>query len=438
MRVCIVTVCATMLATGSAEASVLTTLASFNGMNGNQPQSGLVADASGNLYGTTVGGGANNVGTVFELVKAAATYTVKTLVSFNSGNGLGRTPFGEISLDSSGNLYGTTAYGGAVGDGNVFKLTKNGSNYTLSSLAAFKGASNGSSPISGLISDSSGNFFGTTDGGGSTGYGTVFELVKNGTSYTVKTLATFSDALGGDPFAGLTADSSGNLFGTTSLGGSGGDGTVFELVKQGASYVFNTLVSFTGLNGSTPYGELIVDSLGNLFGTTYLGGAKGAGSVFELAKNGSGYTMTTLMSFSGKNGADPDSALIQDSFGNLFGTTTYGGSNNLGTVFELANTGAGYVLNTLVNFNTTNGANPYAGLLADSSGNLYGTTNAGGVGGYGTAYVVSGSGFGVSAISVPEPASGALLAGGALAVGMRRRRKSARYSPCAAEICRVA
>src|SRR5215813_13473882 len=164
---------------------------------------------------------------------------------------------------------------------------------TLTTLANFNG-SNGSFPQFGsLLPDANGDLFGTTEEGGSANDGTVFELVKNGSSYTLTTLVNFNGSNGSLPRAGLVADANGDLFGTTEEGGSANDGTVFELVKNGSSYTLTTLVNFNGSNASSPLAGLIADANGDLFGTTQGGGSANDGTVFELVKNGSSYTLTT-------------------------------------------------------------------------------------------------------------------------------------------------
>jgi uncharacterized repeat protein (TIGR03803 family) len=232
----------------------------------------------------------------------------------------------------------------------------------------------------------------------------VFELVNNNGTYTLNTLFNFNGSNVSTPNGGLLADANGDLFGTSEYGGSNNDGTVFELVKSNGSYTLNTLISFSSGNGSvSPDGGLIADANGDLFGTTGAGGPSNLGTVFELVNNNGAYTLDTLVNFNGGNGTNPDSGLIADANGDLFGTTQKGGTNNYGTVFELVNNHGSYTLNTLVNFNRSDGAIPRTRLIADGNGNLFGTTQAGGpnftppsAGGpndVGTVFEITNSGF---------------------------------------------
>ena len=237
---------------------------------------------------------------------------------------------------------------------------------TIITLATFTGA-NGANPTSGLVEDTSGNLFGTTSEGGTSDDGTVFEVQKG--SGTVTTLATFAGTNGATPWGSLIEDASGNLFGTTLNDGTSSDGTVFEV--QNGSGTITTLAFFKGTNGAKPYAGVIEDSSGNLFGTTSQGGASGDGTVFEV-QNGSGI-ITTLASFNGTNGATPYAGVIEDSSGNLFGTTGQGGAYDGGTVFEVKE-GTGNVT-TLATFNSAQGAHrPSGNLVEDSSRNLFGAT----------------------------------------------------------------
>jgi uncharacterized repeat protein (TIGR03803 family) len=361
----------------------LTTLASFTGLNGGVPQGNLIMDASGNMYGTTSSGGASGYGTVYEVARGSGTIT--TLASFNGGNG----PVAGLLMDGLGNLYGTTVWYGSGAGGTVFELAKGSG--TITTLASFNGY-NGSTPTGSLIMDSGGNLYGTTyygsaNYGAGDNYGTVFELAKG--SGTITTLASFTGDNGLGP-TGVVMDSNGNLFGTTYQGGlgivgngeiTGGYGTVFELAK--GSRTITSLEQFTPYfdpsSGLNPDASLIIDGLGNLYGTTYGGGASGDGTVFEISPRG-----PFTASFNGANGANPEATLAIDSQGNLFGTTYGGGASGDGTVFEVARGSS--TITTLTSFNGTNGANPAGGLFVDSSGNVYGTTSSGGASNAGTIF----------------------------------------------------
>jgi uncharacterized repeat protein (TIGR03803 family) len=349
----------------------LTTLVSFDGTDGQDPHGALVMDASGNLYGTASGGGPAGFGTVFEL--AAGSGVITTLASFNGTNG--QSPVGGLVMDSRGNLYGTTYQGGASGDGTVFELAH--ASGTITTLASFAGT-DGQNPEAALILDSGGNLYGTTAGGGANGFGTVFQLAQG--SGTITTLASFNGANGDGPLAALIMDGSGNLYGTTLDGGASALGTVFELAH--ARGTITTVASFDGANGARPVGALILDSSGNLYGTTEQGGGHSQGTVFELAHGGS--TVSTLASFNGANGYYPAAAVVLDGSGNLYGTTAGGGPAEGGTVFELAH--GSRTITTLALFGYTEGYAPSAGLIMDSSGNLYGTTGYGGTFGDGTIF----------------------------------------------------
>jgi uncharacterized repeat protein (TIGR03803 family) len=361
---------------------ILKTLVNFNATDGAGPDANLIADSSDNLYGTTVFGGTADDGTVFEVANNA-NHTLSTLATFNGTNG--GFPEAGLIADGNGNLFGTTNQLG-VGtndDGTVFEVANNAS-HTLSTLATFTGM-NGAGPNASLTSDASANLYGTTSGLGfySSNAGTVFELATG--TRKVSTLVTFNGAngTGAYPYAGMIADSSGNLYGTTSGGGTNNDGTVFKVAT--GTHKLTTLATFDGTNGANPESVLLADSSGNLYGTTTGGGANSDGTVFEVAAGT--HTLSTLVTFNGTNGKQPYASLIADANGNLYGTTSSGGANGDGTVFEVA---AGtHTLITLVTFNGTNGQQPYASLIADASGNLYGTTNTGGANDDGTVFELS-------------------------------------------------
>ena len=307
--------------------------------------------------------------------------TVTPLVTFTGANGA--TPYAALTPDAAGDLFGTTFHGGPTGAGTAFELS--GTNHqTLTQLATFN-TSGGSYPYAGLVADSLGNLYGTTYLGGPGNDGTVFEL--SGTAHqTVTTLATFNAKTGQRPTATLAIDASGNLYGTTFQGGTGGFGQVFEIADK--SHAFTVLATLTTATGTNPYAGVTVDASGNLFGVTTAGGVNGVGTAFELSGTAH-QTVATVGSFATANGSAPSGTLIADAAGNLYGTTSGGGAKGLGTVFEISfSTGA--VLTTLATFDSTNGATPIAGLTTDAAGNLYGTTSAGGASGGGTAFELSG------------------------------------------------
>ena len=391
---------------------VLTTLANFNGASGQFPNAGLSADAAGDLFGMTATGGAYGYGAVFELVNnRGGGYTPVTLLGFSNTPGVAGSDSGVIA-DAAGNLFGTIPSGGATGDGAVFELVNHGGGaYTPVTLLSFNGA-NGALPSAGLIADAAGNLFGTTAAGGASGDGAVFEIARAGAGYasTPTTLFSFDGASGAGPASGLIADAAGNLFGVTPSGGANGYGTVFELVRDGGGvYTPVTLLSFNGADGRFA-SSLITDAAGNLFGTTSSGGAYGYGTVFELVNNGGGYTPVTLLSFNGADGANPGGGLIADAAGDLFGTTGEGGAYSApgqprGTVFELVNNrGGSYTPVTLLSFNGADGAGPVGSLIADAAGDLFGATAGGGAAGDGTAFEITNSGF-VTKGSTPPPAT---------------------------------
>jgi len=390
-------------------------LHSFNQNNtgGVEPLAGLIFDAAGNLYGTTNWGGTYGGGTVFELTPTAAGGWAETVLhSFGNGTD-GAHPLAGLIFDAAGNLYGTTYYGGASqscqggsspGCGTVFELMPTGAGgWTEKVLHNFNNdGTNGWWPRAGLITDAAGNLYGTTSAGGLYGRGIVFELTPSaGAGWTEKVLYSFNSngADGHYPYAGLIFDAAGNLYGTTMSGGLYGRGTVFELTATaGGGWTEKVLYSFNsnGTDGHYPYAGLIFDAAGNLYGTTNEGGtylcaphSDGCGTVFELTPEaGGGWTEQVLHRFGNSDGALPVSgSLIFDSAGNLYGTTVFGGDylcgpygDGCGTVFELTpKAGGGWTEQVLHSFNNndsavTNGWWPWAGLITDTAGNLYGTT----------------------------------------------------------------
>ena len=309
---------------------------------------GLITDAAGDLFGMSRSNGDD---TVFEIAKTSTGYarTPTVLATFSGDAGYGPQP--GLLVDTAGDLFGTTVYGGVNGAGTVFEIAKTSTDYASAPtvLVSFNYYVDGSYPQAGLIADAAGNLFGTTYNGPYNGEswasGTVFEIAKTSTGYasTPTVLASFNSADGSGPQATLTTDAAGDLFGTTIYGGAYSDGVVFEIAKTSTGYASTptVLVSFNGADGGFPVAGVIVDAAEDLFGTTEEGGADDNGTVFEIAKTSAGYasTPTVLASFNNADGREPVVGLITDASGNLFGMTSAGGPNNAGEAFELSDAG---------------------------------------------------------------------------------------------------
>jgi uncharacterized repeat protein (TIGR03803 family) len=301
-----------------------------NGADGGYPNAGLVRDAEGDLYGTTAGGGLSSQGVVFRVAPGGA----ETVLYDFTGGLDGGYPNGGLIRDASGNLYGTTFSSGANGFGTVFKLAPSGLETVLYNFAG--GLTDGANPQAGLARDAAGNLYGTTLNGGALSHGMVFKCTLRGTETVLHSFAGASTD-GSGPAAGLLRDSAGNLYGTTNAGGSGGNGIVFKLDAAGSE---TPLYNFEGgADGRDPSAVLDQDSQGNFYGATQFGGSgpcefSACGVIFGLSPVGA---ESVLHSFSGfpTDGAIPYGGLIPDGSGNLYGTTSQGGVSNCGTVFEL-------------------------------------------------------------------------------------------------------
>jgi len=357
-----------LAATPPAQAQTETVLHNFNcRTDGCSTTAGLVIDGAGNLYGTTPTGGPY-AGTVFELT-SSGTFTV--LYGFGVQAGDGYAPFGGVILDSAGNLYGTTEQGGAYNAGTVFELTPTG---TETILYSFGHGRDGFYPITGVVLDQAGNLYGTTQIGGTHSYGTVFMLTPSSGTFT--TLYNFTGGADGNEPYGVAVDQQGNLYGITLYGGTYGFGVVFKVTPSGTETVLHNFTP-NGVDGLFPSAPLTVGPNGNLYGTTSYGGALGVGTVFEITPSG---TETILHSFAaGKKGFYPVAGVTFDKKGNLYGTTFYGGSSDLGTVFKLTPLGAESVLHSFAD-NGTDGFGPDGAVAIDKAGNIYSTTYDGGSG----------------------------------------------------------
>ena len=397
----------TLVATKAAHAETFNVIYTFTGQkDGANPYAGVTMDRRGNLYGTTSAGGSTGYGAVFELKPSGAGWIVSPLYSFTAGNdgaqprarviigpdgalygttfigggdgcggqgcGVvfnlrpsalacttalcpwsetvlyrftggtdGGQPLGDLVFDQAGNIYGTTQEGGLphscgnLGCGVVYELTRSGSSWTESAIYQFTGGSDGDIPNGGVVFDHSGNLFGTTVSGGSSNFGTVFQLTPSGSGWTQKVLYNFLDHNDGElPNSGVIFDAAGNLYGTTVFGGTGDGGTVFQLKPSGGGWIFSVVYGLTGNAG--PFGNLNLDAAGNLYGTTYQDGAYVVGSGFKLTPSRGSWTYTSLHDFTGgDDGQYPLSNLILDSSGNIYGTAAYGGANGYGVVVEI-------------------------------------------------------------------------------------------------------
>jgi uncharacterized repeat protein (TIGR03803 family) len=322
---------------------IFTPLYDFQGGDdGASPQAPVTIGPDGAVYGVTFGGGGTGCGgkgcgTAFRLTPGASVchsvlcpWTETVIDRFQDDPNQLVIPFGGVIFDTAGDLYGASGLGGASGKGAIYKLTRSGTSWTSTSLYTFTGGSDGAVPMSHLTMDRAGNLYGTTTfGGAGLGFGTVFELVRSGSGWTFHLLYTFQGGSdGGHPVAGVVLDSAGNIYGDNTYGGQFGFGVVYELSSAG---IYSVLYSTRG----TFDGDLGIDSAGNLYGTTYDGGSDAGGSIFELSPSGSGWTETTLHSFTGPEGAYPYSSVVLDTSGNLYGTTTEGGSHSDGVAWQL-------------------------------------------------------------------------------------------------------
>ena len=397
-----------LLFSASAVAQTYTTLASFNGTNGNYPEATLVQGSDGNLYGTAIWGG--NVahycdygcGTIFKVTPTGEMTTLYTFCS--QPNCLdGAEPYGGLVLATNGNFYGTTTAGGSgAGTGNcngvipacgtVYKMTPEGKLTTLYNFCSQPNCSDGAEPYSALVQAANGKLYGMTLSGGAFGYGTIFEITTEGDFTNLQSF----DLIDGEAPASrdsLVEAPDGNFYGTTALGGIYGNdeqgGTVFKVgPKAGTDGALTAIYSFCAqpkcADGSEPISGLIQGNNRNFYGTTSDGGAHDSGTVFEITPEGK---LTTLYSFCAmppncRDGAVPYGRVIQATDGRLYGTTCSNGANGVGTIYKVT---AEDELTTLYNFcsqaNCNDGAFPFAGLLQATNGKFYGTTDTGGTGG---------------------------------------------------------
>jgi uncharacterized repeat protein (TIGR03803 family) len=361
-----------------------TTLQSFDLTNGANPEAGLVQGINGNLYGTTLQGGAHFAGTVFEITPAG---TLTALYSFCAVGACtdGDDPRAGLVLASNGNLYGTTGGGGTHFGGTIFQITSAGALTTIYSFCSQSACTDGERPTSGLVQGVNGDFYGTTQVEGAKGGGTFFEITPSGTLNVLYPFCSLANCADGEGASGLVLATNGDFYGATYSGGANGDGTVFKVTSTGA---LTTLHSFDATDGANPLAGPIQATNGDFYGTTYLGGANNSGTIYKMTPGGA---LTTIYSFcpltNCPDGANPYDALVQGNDGNFYGTTYAGGANLFGTIFEITPGGA---FTTLHSFDqSSDGFETEAGLFQATNGFLYGTNYDGGADFDGTVFSLS-------------------------------------------------
>lgn len=416
MRASAVATVALALLAAPVPASAVTykVLYSFTGAGtdgGNGPQAPLIIDSKGTLYGTTVRGGAHpcpgGCGTVFKLSKAGRNWAHTNLLLFSELVN-GAFPFAPVMMDKNGALYGTSSIGGPSGGaGTVFRLAppaSGNSAWTNTTLRTFQHSrSDGGFPYGEVIADKNGALYGTTGEAGTRGKGTIYRLTPASGSATwpIKVLYDFTALTGTNAGSGLVADSKGNLYGVTDQGGSDNVGVLFRLSPPGkgkTAWTYTALHQFVGgfSDGAFPYATLLLRA-GYLYGTTIEGGTNSAGTIFSLRLPFAGHpnaVYTQLHNFDmPTEGGQIYGGLVADSAGNLYGTASAGGTHGKGTVFRLSRPAVGHkvwILSVLHNFagKPNDGDTPFAGLVMDSGGTLYGTTSAGGAKDVGTVFAL--------------------------------------------------
>jgi uncharacterized repeat protein (TIGR03803 family) len=370
----------------SAQAQTFQVIHNFTGgLDGSSPSAALTIDRAGHIYGVSGYGATGDHGAVFELKHLGSGWTLSPIYEFLGEND-GSNPQGGLVFGPEGLLYGTTVGGGSTGAGTIYALQPPASAcktaicfWSETTLHSFGSGTDGMYPLSSLVSDQAGNFYGTAWFGGSNGDGTVFELTKSGSSWSENTLYSFVGPPndGSQPESAVIFDTAGNLYGTTSNGGTNSDGTAFELTPSNGGWSESVLYNFSNnAVGFLPVGGFVMDQEGNLYGTTYING-----SIFELTHSNGQWNATSLYTapqFSSY------AALTIDQAGNLYGVSDVGsnGGNDFGDgfVFKLTKSNGTWTLTDLHDFDGSDGKEPDGPVTLDAAGNLWGTTFGGGQG----------------------------------------------------------
>ncbi|HUI84853.1 MAG TPA: choice-of-anchor tandem repeat GloVer-containing protein [Candidatus Binatia bacterium] len=403
---------------GAAQAQTFTVLHTFTGQgDGGTPLGTPLLDARGNIYGTTYYNGSTGWGTVYKLGPAGDGWVLTTLYTFGTGGPTdGQNPYGNVVRDPSGVLYGAAWEGGTYNFGTVFSLRPSPNAYPVSVLspmwATWLHSFNywdGQYPFFGdLTMDSQGNLYGTTTDGGSYGQGTVYKLSPSNGGWTFQTLYNFAPmgTVGAFPMSGVTLDAAGNLYGTTTKGGTANAGVVYKVTPSGDGTV---LYNFTGGDdGSFPMAGVIFDASGNLYGATSVDGTAGGGAVFKLSPGEDGWTYNLIYPITGwgyesELGTGIWRNLLMDPAGNLYGVTCPIETGHYSTVFELTPGANGWSYTPLYTFtNGADGSLSEGGLVRDSLGNLYGVASFGGVYNYGLVFEITPGGRAPASRPSPE------------------------------------
>jgi len=386
-----------VVASQPAQAQTFQVIHNFGGSDGKYPYAGVTLDKAGNLYGTTHNGGNGflSPGTIYKMQRNGSSWTFSSLYSFTGSGNDGELPESRVIFGPNGSLYGT-AYA-VLNLGPQLTICFHAPcPWTESVLYLFHGQNDGSEPSGDLIFDLAGNIYGTAQYGGlhegpcsGPGCGVVYELTRSGVGWTESILHGFTGSDGYVPTSGVIADGAGNLYGTAVQGGPTDYGTVFELSPSGGGWTFKVLYNFQGAgDGGYPRSGLIFDTSGNLYGATSYGGAGGGGTVYKMSPSGDEWSLSTLYSFSGQG---PYASLTMDPSGSLYGTTYSDGAYGYGSVFKLTPSGGGWTYTSLHDFPATgsNGEFPVSNVVWDANGNLYGTASSGGSQGFGVVWEIT-------------------------------------------------
>jgi len=388
-----------LLSSVTTQGAAVNTLYAFTGgADGAAPASGVIQGSDGNLYGTTPNGGASGFGLIFKMGLSGGVTDVYSFANGSDGGG----PGGPLVQATNGNFYGATQSGGANNNGTLYELILPNTIipfYSFSAGGLDSGSqlvtnSDGVSPVCGLVQGSDGNFYGTASGGGVAGYGTVFKITSGNTFSALYSFTNGAD--GATPLAGLVQGANGNFYGTTSAGGLNSFGTVFQITPAGQLNAFYSFAN--GSDGAFPQAPLVRGSGGSLYGVAAGGGVNGNGTIFTISPSGQ---VAGLYSFGGMSQTIPDTntdgaspmALALGSDANFYGTASQGGNNETGTLFRITPGGAFTALYSFTALapailTNTDGAGP-TGLIQANNGIFYGTTSTGGAEGNGTVFDIS-------------------------------------------------